>query len=134
LRVRCHEGARGAKAADVRALVDTIMKVQRLAADNAATIAELDINPLVVLPRGQGAVHLEPSEKEPALQAILLALDDAGIDASEVDGLASYSRPPGPRAPPLRGESTSQVDGATTCLVTSGEGVPTSAPLRRAGP
>jgi acyl-CoA synthetase (NDP forming) len=53
------EGARGAKAADVRALVDTIMKVQRLAVDNAATIAELDINPLVVLPRGQGAVALD---------------------------------------------------------------------------
>ncbi len=32
----------------------------------------------------------------------------------------------------LRGTSTSQVDGARTCLVTSGEGVPTSAILLRA--
>ena len=29
-----------------------IMKVQRLALDNADTMAELDINPLVVLPKG----------------------------------------------------------------------------------
>lgn len=33
----------------------------------------------------------------------------------------------------LRGESCSQVDGARTCLVTSGEGVPTSALLLRKG-
>ena len=31
----------------------------------------------------------------------------------------------------LRGESYSQVDGAEACLVTSGEGVPTSALLLR---
>src|SRR5207237_6056874 len=31
----------------------------------------------------------------------------------------------------LRGESHSQVEGATSCLVTSGEGVPTSALLLR---
>jgi acetyl-CoA acetyltransferase len=33
----------------------------------------------------------------------------------------------------VRGTSTCQVEGATTCLVTSGEGVPTSAILLRAG-
>jgi hypothetical protein len=32
----------------------------------------------------------------------------------------------------LRGTSTSQIDGATTCIVTSGEGVPTSAVILRA--
>ncbi len=37
------------------------------------------------------AKRLEASEKELALEAILNALDDAGIDASEVDGLASYT-------------------------------------------
>lgn len=37
------------------------------------------------------AKHLEPSEHELALQAILAALDDAGIHPSEVDGLASYT-------------------------------------------
>lgn len=37
------------------------------------------------------AKHLEPSEHELALQAILAALDDAGIHPWEVDGLASYT-------------------------------------------
>ena len=45
-------GTRGRPPADVGALVDVIMKVQRLAVDHAGTLAELDINPLVVLPRG----------------------------------------------------------------------------------
>ncbi len=53
------DGVRGAKPADVKALVDTIMKVQRLAVDNADAIAELDINPLVVRPRGKGVVALD---------------------------------------------------------------------------
>jgi acetyl-CoA acetyltransferase len=37
------------------------------------------------------AKRLETSEKELALDAILAALDDAGIPPSEVDGLASYT-------------------------------------------
>jgi acetyl-CoA acetyltransferase len=37
------------------------------------------------------AKRLEDSEKELACQAILAALDDAGIDPAEVDGLASYT-------------------------------------------
>ena len=35
--------------------------------------------------------HLEPTEKALACQAILAALDDAGIDPGEVDGLSSYT-------------------------------------------
>jgi acyl-CoA synthetase (NDP forming) len=50
------EGVRGAKPADVDALVDTIMKVQRLAFDLADDLRELDINPLVVRPRGAVAL------------------------------------------------------------------------------
>jgi acyl-CoA synthetase (NDP forming) len=50
-------GTRGQKAVDIKALVDVIMKVQRLALENATTIAELDINPLVV--RSRGAVALD---------------------------------------------------------------------------
>ena len=50
------EGVRGAKAADVDALVDVIMKVQRLALDLADEIGELDMNPLVVKPRGAVAL------------------------------------------------------------------------------
>jgi acyl-CoA synthetase (NDP forming) len=50
------EGARGRKPADVDALVDTIMKVQRLALDLAGAVRELDVNPLVVRPRGTVAL------------------------------------------------------------------------------
>jgi acyl-CoA synthetase (NDP forming) len=49
-------GARGAKKADVKALVDVIMKVQRLAVDLADDVSELDINPLVVQPKGAVAL------------------------------------------------------------------------------
>jgi acyl-CoA synthetase (NDP forming) len=44
------EGARGRPKADIRAVVDVIMKVQRLAVDLHDEVAELDINPLVALP------------------------------------------------------------------------------------
>jgi acyl-CoA synthetase (NDP forming) len=50
-------GVRGAKPVDEQALVDTIMKVQRLALDLAGDVAELDVNPLVV--RSRGAVALD---------------------------------------------------------------------------
>ena len=42
--------------ADVDALVDTIMNVQRLALDLAHDVREIDINPLVVRPRGAVAL------------------------------------------------------------------------------
>jgi acyl-CoA synthetase (NDP forming) len=45
------EGARGQKPANVRGLVDVIMKVQKLALDHADVLDELDINPLVVGPK-----------------------------------------------------------------------------------
>jgi acyl-CoA synthetase (NDP forming) len=50
-------GVRGGAAVDRNALVDVIMKVQRLAMDLAADISELDVNPLVV--RRRGAVALD---------------------------------------------------------------------------
>ena len=37
------------------------------------------------------AKHLEGSEKRLACQAIVAALDDAGIDPSEVDAFSSYT-------------------------------------------
>jgi acyl-CoA synthetase (NDP forming) len=56
-------GARGAPPADVGALVDVIMRVQRLALDlsdpSDLGLAELDVNPLVVRPEGKGAVALD---------------------------------------------------------------------------
>ena len=50
------QGVRGAAAADVDALVETVMNVQRLALDLAGDVRELDINPLVVRPRGAVAL------------------------------------------------------------------------------
>ena len=55
------EGVRGAPPADTRALVDTVMNVQKLAMDLASPehpeqLGELDVNPLVVRPRGAVAL------------------------------------------------------------------------------
>ena len=50
-------GVRGRDAVDENALVDVIMKVQRLAIDLADDVTEVDINPLVV--RRRGAVALD---------------------------------------------------------------------------
>ncbi|MBM3675645.1 MAG: acetate--CoA ligase family protein [Actinobacteria bacterium] len=49
-------GVRGAKPADTEALVDVVMNVQRLAMDLADEVAELDVNPLVVKPKGAVAL------------------------------------------------------------------------------
>jgi len=51
-------GLRGAPPADRPALVDVIVRVGQLAADHPE-ITELDINPLLVLPAGQGAVAVD---------------------------------------------------------------------------
>lgn len=57
------EGVRGRPPADVDALVEVVLRVQRMALElgggSGEGLAELDINPLVVLPRGQGAVALD---------------------------------------------------------------------------
>ena len=47
-------GFRGAPEADVDALVDALHNLSRMAADLAHRKPELDVNPLIVLPRGQG--------------------------------------------------------------------------------
>ena len=49
-------GVRGQPAVDVDSLVDTVMKVQSLALDLAGDVRELDINPLVIRPRGAVAL------------------------------------------------------------------------------
>ena len=46
------QGARGRPKADITALVDTIMKVQRMALDLSDELLELDVNPLLALPDG----------------------------------------------------------------------------------
>jgi acetyltransferase len=47
-------GFRGAPPADVEALADTLEKISQLAAHLAGRLAELDVNPLMVLPAGGG--------------------------------------------------------------------------------
>lgn len=53
------QGVRGRPAGDVEALVDVLMAVQRLALDLEDRVAELDVNPLMVLPRGRGVVAVD---------------------------------------------------------------------------
>ncbi|HEY2304036.1 MAG TPA: acetate--CoA ligase family protein [Acidimicrobiales bacterium] len=57
--VRLLAGVRGRPAGDVKALVEVIMRLQRLALEVGDEIAELDINPLMVLPKGQGVVAVD---------------------------------------------------------------------------
>ncbi len=52
-------GFRGAPAADVPALVQAITRLSQFAAQHAGRLAELDINPLTVLPAGQGVMALD---------------------------------------------------------------------------
>ena len=51
---RLLHGFRGRPAADIEALADTLVRVSYLAMHLEGHLAELDINPLMVLPSGQG--------------------------------------------------------------------------------
>ncbi|WAU85649.1 acetate--CoA ligase family protein [Streptomyces sp. Qhu-G9] len=53
------DGVRGRPPADLDALVEVVLRVQRMALELDGELSELDINPLMVLPRGQGAVALD---------------------------------------------------------------------------
>src|SRR3954470_879056 len=48
------DGVRGAKPADREALVDLIVALSRFAADHADAVAEIDLNPVIVHPAGEG--------------------------------------------------------------------------------
>jgi len=56
---RLLEGFRGKPAADVDALVDTLVRVSQLAVDLRGDMLALDINPLMVLPRGEGVCAVD---------------------------------------------------------------------------
>ena len=57
--VKLLRGTRGRPAGDLDALVDAIMRLQRLALEVGDDIAELDINPLMVMPKGAGVVAVD---------------------------------------------------------------------------
>jgi acyl-CoA synthetase (NDP forming) len=48
------DGARGRPKADIPALADAILRLSALATDLSGEVAELDVNPLFVLPAGFG--------------------------------------------------------------------------------
>ena len=51
---RLLEGVRGAPPSDVETLVDLLVAVSCFAADHRDTVAEIDLNPVIVHPRGHG--------------------------------------------------------------------------------
>ncbi len=57
--VKLLTGYRGEPEADITALAETVAAISRFAADNEGVLASVEINPLVVLPKGQGAVALD---------------------------------------------------------------------------
>lgn len=56
---RILEGVRGRAPADVSSLIEVLLAVSRLAVDAAGQVAEFDINPLLVLPGGRGALAVD---------------------------------------------------------------------------
>lgn len=56
---RLLRGYRGRPAGDVDAALDAVMAIARYAQAHWNTLAELDVNPLLVLPQGEGAVAVD---------------------------------------------------------------------------
>jgi acyl-CoA synthetase (NDP forming) len=53
------EGARGAPPADVDALAEMLSRLSLFAAANADRIASIDLNPVLIMPKGQGVCPLD---------------------------------------------------------------------------
>jgi acetyl-CoA synthetase len=68
---RLLKGFRGAPAGDIPAAVDAILAVAKFARENEATLCGLDVNPLIVLPPGEGVV---------AADALVRMADASGTD------------------------------------------------------
>ena len=56
---RLLKGFRGRPKADIEALVDVLVRVGNLAVDRSEDIEALDINPLLILPRGKGVIAVD---------------------------------------------------------------------------
>ncbi len=52
-------GYRGKPAGDMEALIDAVLNVTRYATENLATLVEIDVNPVIVRPKGSGAVAVD---------------------------------------------------------------------------
>ncbi|GAH16211.1 unnamed protein product, partial [marine sediment metagenome] len=52
-------GFRGKPEGDIEALIEVILKVGEIAADLAGRIDTLDINPLLILPKGKGVIAVD---------------------------------------------------------------------------
>ena len=52
-------GFRGTPAADVDALIEAALSIARYAAANVSRLVEVDVNPVIVRPRGKGAVAVD---------------------------------------------------------------------------
>ena len=52
-------GYRGKPAGDVAALVDAVLNVTRYASANLSTLVEIDVNPVIVRPKGCGVVAVD---------------------------------------------------------------------------
>jgi acyl-CoA synthetase (NDP forming) len=50
------KGFRGKPAGDQQAIVDAVLAVAAFAVDHWDTLEELDVNPLIVLPEGEGVI------------------------------------------------------------------------------
>lgn len=57
--VRLLQGVRGEPESDVDALAEVLCRFSRLVLDMPEDVAEIDVNPLVVLERGKGAIALD---------------------------------------------------------------------------
>ncbi|MBR0833468.1 acetate--CoA ligase family protein [Bradyrhizobium manausense] len=53
------EGVRGAPPADIDALAAMLSRLSQFAADNADVIESIDLNPVLVMPRGEGVLPLD---------------------------------------------------------------------------
>ena len=53
------QGYRGQAAGDINALVQAVQSIVRFALAHAECLQELDVNPLLVLPQGQGVVAVD---------------------------------------------------------------------------
>jgi hypothetical protein len=52
-------GFRGAEAADVPAAVDAVVRLSQAVVAGGDRLAELEVNPLIVAPRGRGATAVD---------------------------------------------------------------------------